>query len=61
MAKKALIQKWQREPKFSTRQYNRCSLCGRPHAYLRKFKLCRICFRNHAYCGNIPGITKSSW
>ena len=35
MAKKSMILKQQREPKFSTRQYNRCKLCGRPHAYLR--------------------------
>ena len=34
MAKKSMILKQQREPKFSTRQYNRCKLCGRPHAYL---------------------------
>jgi hypothetical protein len=24
-------------PKFSTRRHNRCSLCGRPRAFLRKF------------------------
>lgn len=61
MAKKALIQKWSKKPKFSTRQYNRCKICGRPHAYLRKFQMCRICFRIHSYNGDIPGITKSSW
>ena len=37
MAKKSMILKQQREPKFSTRQYNRCKLCGRPHAYLRDY------------------------
>ncbi len=31
--------------KFSTRAYNRCKICGRPHAYLRKYGVCRICFR----------------
>lgn len=61
MAKKALIQKWQKVPKFSTRKYNRCSICGRPHAFIRKFKICRICFRELSYAGAIPGITKSSW
>lgn len=61
MAKKALIQKWSKQPKFSTRQYNRCKLCGRPHGFIRKFQLCRICFRNLSYAGSIPGITKASW
>ena len=35
MAKKAMINKQQRDPKFSSRYYNRCKICGRPHAYLR--------------------------
>ena len=35
MAKKSMILKQQREPKFSSRRYNRCKICGRPHAYLR--------------------------
>lgn len=48
MAKKALIEKWSKEPKFSTRKYNRCKICGRPHGYLRKFQMCRICFREQA-------------
>ena len=61
MAKKSMILKQQREPKFSTRQYNRCKLCGRPHAYLRKFGICRICFRELAYKGEIPGVKKASW
>ena len=29
MAKKAMINKQQRAPKFSTRAYTRCSICGR--------------------------------
>ena len=33
MAKLSMKLKQQREPKFSTRRYNRCKLCGRPHAY----------------------------
>ena len=45
MAKKAMILKQQKTPKFSTRAYNRCKICGRPHAYLRKYGICRICFR----------------
>ena len=41
--------KQQRPAKFSTRAYNRCKICGRPHAYLRKYGVCRICFRELAY------------
>ena len=33
MARKAMILKQKEEPKFSTRYYNRCKICGRPHAY----------------------------
>ena len=33
MAKKSMIAKAKREPKFSTRQHNRCTRCGRPRAY----------------------------
>ncbi|NIZ19706.1 type Z 30S ribosomal protein S14 [Entomospira culicis] len=61
MAKKSLIIKSQREPKFSTRAYNRCNVCGRPRGYMRKFDMCRICFRELASSGMIPGVTKSSW
>lgn len=61
MAKKALIEKQKRKPKFKTRQYNRCRLCGRDRGFLRKFGLCRICFREFALKGEIPGVTKSSW
>ena len=43
MAKTAMKIKQQRKPKFSTREYNRCKICGRPHAYLRKYGICRIC------------------
>lgn len=61
MAKKSLIAKAKREPKFSVRHYNRCHICGRPRAYLRKFGLCRLCFRYLANEGKIPGIKKASW
>lgn len=58
MAKKSMILKQQRAPKFSSRQYNRCKLCGRPHAYLRDYGICRICFRELAYKGQIPGVKR---
>jgi small subunit ribosomal protein S14 len=50
-----------RKPKFSSRQHNRCKICGRPRAYLRKFGICRLCFRQLALRGEIPGVVKSSW
>lgn len=61
MARKALVEKWKKTPKFSTRAYNRCNICGRPKGYMRDFQLCRICFRELASTGRIPGVTKSSW
>lgn len=61
MARKALILKSQKKPKFSTRIIRRCWRCGRTHGFMRKFGLCRICFRELATKGEIPGIKKSSW
>ena len=61
MAKKSKIVAAQKKAKFSTRQHNRCQLCGRPRAYMRKFGVCRICFRELAYKGEIPGVRKASW
>ena len=58
MAKKSMILKQQRPAKYSTRKYNRCKICGRPHAYLRDYGVCRICFRELAYKGEIPGVRK---
>lgn len=61
MARKAMIEKSLKEPRFKVRQHNRCKLCGRPRGYLRKFGMCRICFRLLAHRGLIPGVTKASW
>ena len=61
MAKKALVAKAKRTPKFGVRAYTRCARCGRPRAVYRSFGLCRICFRTMAHRGELPGITKSSW
>jgi small subunit ribosomal protein S14 len=61
VAKKALIAKSQRKPKYSVRAYNRCRRCGRPRGFLRDFGLCRICFRELALRGEIPGVVKASW
>lgn len=53
--------KQRQKPKFPTREYNRCQICGRRHAYYRKFKVCRLCFRKLADNGMIPGVRKASW
>jgi len=61
VAKKALIEKQQRTPKFKVRGYTRCQRCGRPRAVFRRFMLCRVCLRELAHAGEIPGVTKASW
>lgn len=61
MAKTCLIVKSKRPPKFSTRRYTRCGLCGRARAFYRKFGICRLCFRQLALRGEIPGVRKASW
>ena len=61
MAKKSMIAKANREAKFSTRNYTRCQICGRPHSVIRVFGICRICFRKMANEGLLPGVRKSSW
>lgn len=61
MARLGLILKSKRKPKYSTRAYTRCELCGRVRAVYRKFRVCRMCFRNLAHQGRIPGVRKASW
>ncbi len=61
MAKKSLIAKAKRTPRYKVRAYSRCNRCGRPRAVYKKFGLCRICLRDLAHQGQIPGMTKSSW
>lgn len=61
MARKALVEKAKRKPKYSSRIIRRCQRCGRSRAYMRKFGLCRICFREMALRGEIPGVKKASW
>ena len=60
-AKQMTVEDRRKHRMFLTRSYNRCSLCGRRHGYIRFFGVCRICFREKASNGEIPGITKSSW
>jgi small subunit ribosomal protein S14 len=61
MAKKSLVVKAKRTPKFKVRGYTRCFRCGRPRGVFRKFGTCRICLRELAQTGQLPGVTKSSW
>lgn len=61
MAKKSLIAKQQRPPKYKVRGYNRCRQCGRSRAFIRKFGMCRICVRELALKGELPGVRKASW
>jgi small subunit ribosomal protein S14 len=56
-----MIAKQKRPAKFSSREYTRCSICGRPHSVYRDFGICRICLRKMANEGLIPGMKKSSW
>uniref|UniRef100_A0A7V3VSN8 Small ribosomal subunit protein uS14 n=1 Tax=Mesoaciditoga lauensis TaxID=1495039 RepID=A0A7V3VSN8_9BACT len=61
MARKSLINKSNAQPKYKTRQYTRCKICGRPHSVYREFGICRLCFRKLALEGKLPGIRKASW
>ncbi len=61
MAKKCLVEKQKRTPKFQVRGYSRCRRCGRPRAFMRRFGICRICFREMALSGELPGVVKASW
>jgi len=56
-----MIEKQQKTPKYKTRKYNRCSVCGRQRGYYRFFGLCRLCLRKLAHEGKLPGVVKSSW
>ena len=58
MAKTSMKMKQQAKPKFSTRAYTRCRICGRPHSVLKKYGICRICFRELAYKGQIRALRK---
>ncbi len=61
MARKALVEKAKKKPKYKVRKYNRCQLCGRARGYIRDFGICRVCFRELALKGLIPGVRKASW
>jgi len=62
MARKALIIKANKIPKYSTRKYARCLVCGRSRFVLRLYggRICRIHFREYVYHGLMPGFKKAS-
>ena len=59
----AAQKKMQKMPRNASpvRIRNRCSMSGRPRAYIGKFGVSRITFRELALAGKIPGVIKSSW
>ncbi len=61
MAKVSSIVKFNTPQKFTTRERNRCNICGRARSYMRRFGLCRICFRELAVKGELPGVLKATW
>lgn len=61
MAKKSVVARSKKTPKYSSQIVRRCWRCGRKRGYMRDFGICRICFRELASVGKIPGIKKSSW
>ena len=61
MAKKSVIARANKKPKYSTRKVNRCFKCGRKHGYMRDFDVCRVCFKEMAHKGELPGVKKASW
>lgn len=61
MARKALIVKAQKKPKYKSRLVRRCPMCGRARGNLRYFgNICRICVREIAIKGELNGFFKSS-
>lgn len=50
-----------KKPKFSSRLYHRCQLCGRSRGYMGFFGMCRICVREKAANGELVGVKKASW
>jgi len=59
----AAQKKLQKLPRNSSkvRIRNRCSMSGRPRAFIGRFGVSRIQFRELALAGKIPGVIKSSW
>ena len=58
MAKKSMVAKQKRKAKFSTREYSRCRICGRPHAYLRKYGIKYGADKNEKIITGLKRISK---
>ncbi|KJS51389.1 30S ribosomal protein S14 [Streptomyces rubellomurinus subsp. indigoferus] len=61
MAKKSIIAKSERKPKFGVRAYTRGQRCGGPHSVYDKTGLGFVCLREMAHRGEVPRVTKTSW
>jgi len=63
MARKALIVKSNKIPKYKTRKISRCLECGRSKSVfnIEGGRLCRIHIREYIYKGLLPGFKKASW
>ena len=61
MAKKSMIAKAARKPKFKVRGYTRGQICGRPLSVYKDFGICRVCLRKKGHEGLIPGLKKARW
>ena len=61
MAKKSMVIKANRKPKFEVRAIPAASVAGGPGPIIRDFGMCRICVRQLAARGELPGIRKASW
>ena len=46
MAKKSLKVKCAKPQKYKTREYNRCKICGRPHAYIENLEYAVFALEN---------------
>ena len=63
MARKALIEKAKKTPKFRTRKRNRCFIkgCGRARDFRRKFRVCGKHLLEKVFEGKVPGVRPISW
>ena len=63
MARKALIEKAKKTPKFRTRKRNRCLIerCGKARDFRRKFKICGRHLLEKTCEGKVPGFRPISW
>ena len=61
MARKAMVLKQQRQPKYSTQAYTRCKIAADRMLTLESLVFAVYAFRELAYKGQIPGVRKASW